>query len=261
MPSKAVTEKKDNLPAAIDFEDDAGKGIEGADNDSYAIPLLKVLQKVSPQCDPDNGAYMEEAKPGDFYNTITNELYSGSKGVTVIPCYFKHTFIEWVPRDAGGGFVAEHNPTSPDIADRRRVPNKSIEKLPNGNDIEDTRGHYCLLVKEDGLTETVLLPLTSTQIPVSKKWLTRIGAIRKPKKSGGMFNPSSYSHMYKLTTVVKSNEKGSWRLLEVNMLGEVTDPNLYIEAKAFYDNIVSGAIRAQHDTPTESAPVDDDAPF
>mgnify|MGYP000744797133 CR=1 FL=1 len=250
-------EKEENLPVVIDFEDDADSGLEAADSDSFAIPLLKVLQKVSPQCDKDDGAYIKGAVPGDFYNSVTNELYPGDKGVIVIPCNFKHTCIEWVPRDSGGGFVAEHNPTSPDIAARTRLPNKATERLPNGNDIEDTRSHYCLLIKNDGSFESVLLPLTSTQIPVSKKWVTRIKSIRKPKSTGGVYNPASFSHMYRLTTITKSNDKGSWKLIEIDMVGPVTEPLIYGEAKALYNAVQAGAVQAQHDAPQTEKSVEE----
>ena len=71
-------------------------GFEESDSDSYAIPRLKLLQKLSPEVDEDNGEYIEGAKHGQFFNTATGELFPD--GVKVIPCHYRRSFIEWVPR-------------------------------------------------------------------------------------------------------------------------------------------------------------------
>ena len=32
-----------------------------------------------------------------FYNTVTKKLYSGEKGIEVIPVFYKMTYPEWAP--------------------------------------------------------------------------------------------------------------------------------------------------------------------
>ena len=51
---------------------DEGKGLEGADKDSFATPFLAVLQAQSPQV---VDATIEGIKAGLFINSITNELF------------------------------------------------------------------------------------------------------------------------------------------------------------------------------------------
>jgi hypothetical protein len=269
----ATAEEKETLPvASIDWEADAGAGIEQADADSYAIPMLKVLQSLSPQCDPDDG--IEGAKPGMLFNTVTNELYDGNEGISVLPCHFTHTFIEWVPRSAGGGYVAEYGPTDPVISTAQRSDG-GRNVLPNGNELEDTRNHYCLMVVKDGDSisfDPFLMTFTVTQIPASKKWLTRIGNIRKRGKGGNLFNPPSFSHVYKITTVKRKNDQGTWYVPEVNMVGEVQDADLYMAAKDFYEKVKTGKVKerredARDDGANKTAstsndlPADDDIPF
>ena len=74
------------LPAAMAqaFANDAGRGMEEADKDSYAIPFLAILQGLSPQIES-----VEGARPGMICNTITNELF---KECLVIPCYYQRRF-------------------------------------------------------------------------------------------------------------------------------------------------------------------------
>ena len=54
--------------------------------------------------------YVEGAKPGMIYNTVTSECFDGKKGIKVIPCYYKKDFPEWSdrgdgPRCSGGKFI------------------------------------------------------------------------------------------------------------------------------------------------------------
>jgi len=259
MPStKEVAVEEKNVLAVLDFEADAGAGLENADSDSYAIPMIKILQSLSPQCDKEDG--IKGAESGHFFNTVTNEVYDGTVGIRVIPCYFKHTFIEWVPRTSGGGYVGEYAPTDAVLSTRVRGE-KGVDLLPNGNEIQDSRSHYCLLLRDDDTYEPVLLTLAMTQIPASKKWMTRMNNIRKHGRTGNLYNPPTYSHIYRLTTVKRENEKGKWRVLEVNMETEIKDTALYLAAKDFHSKVVEGKVREKHEAPSDQAEYDADIPF
>ena len=71
--STAVAQRKATLPAT---RAPLGRGFEEADADSFAIPFLAMLQKGTPQADPDDPAYIKGAKPGMFMNTVTLELFT-----------------------------------------------------------------------------------------------------------------------------------------------------------------------------------------
>ena len=117
---KTVAKKSTNLPAVLNLENDAGSGFEAVDRDSVAIPFLAVLQKGSPQCDEDDDAYIDGAKAGMFFNTATGQIFDGKKGVTLIPAYFERMYVEWAPRDSGGGFRGTHDPAITDVSDLER---------------------------------------------------------------------------------------------------------------------------------------------
>ncbi len=71
---KAVTKKKtaEVIPFNDMFETDAQVGFEGMDDKDTATPRLKVLQPLSEELEDLDGA-----KPGDIYNSATNEWYKG----------------------------------------------------------------------------------------------------------------------------------------------------------------------------------------
>lgn len=237
------------LPAVIDFGADAGAGFEDADSTAYAIPFLRILQSLSPQCKKSDPAYIKGAEEGDFFNTVTEKLYKGEDGVLVVPCHYAHKYNAWAPRNEGGGFRGTYS-----AADAARLPTTrnadNQDVLSDGSLLTDTREHYVLIVAADGTTEPALLALSGSQLKKSKKWMTLMQGIRIQGQIAPMF-----SQVYKITPTAESNDKGSWSGIKVEHHGPVTDIDVYQTAKQFRDMVRSGSIQA--------APADglDEAPF
>ena len=78
------------LPAlSLDMmESDAHSGLENIQQDDLATPRLKILMQLSPELEE-----LENAKAGMIYNTVTNELYDGSKGIRVLPCAYQRQYV------------------------------------------------------------------------------------------------------------------------------------------------------------------------
>lgn len=244
---KEVAEKKDTaLVQAGMYEDDANSGFEDADADAYAIPFLTILQALSPQCDKANGEYIKGAESGEFYNTVSQERMSGEDGIRIVPVHYKRAFIEWKPRSAGGGFVAEHS-----VADGLELLKQSSkndnnqDELANGNLLVDTRSHYVMVV--DGTEfEGTVISMSSTQMKKSRRWMTVMQNLKMPRADGtGQFTPPMFSHIYDVTTVPESNDQGSWFGWKIVIAEQVTDANLFNAAKAFRDAILSGEAKEQ----------------
>ena len=69
--------KKANASLAL-FGDDA-KGFDNMTQDDLALPFVRILGQLSPQVTAGDSKYIESAKPGMIYNTVTSELYDGKK--------------------------------------------------------------------------------------------------------------------------------------------------------------------------------------
>ena len=93
--TRSVTKKETNLPTAGLFEADAQVGFDNMDQQDLALPFIRVLGQLSPQINERDSKYIEGAKAGMIYNSVTNKLYDGVKGINVIPCYYKREYIEW----------------------------------------------------------------------------------------------------------------------------------------------------------------------
>ena len=114
--SKAVTKKEDNLPSAIEDEifETAGDGID-YDTSELQIPFLRLVQAMSPQLKKTDPKFISGCSQGDMFNTVTGQFWDGEEGVTVIPCFQETKYLEFIPRDQGGGFVGEIAPDNPAI--------------------------------------------------------------------------------------------------------------------------------------------------
>lgn len=255
MPAKKqeVAEKKEQLPAtAAMFEEDAGGGFEETTKDDFAIPFLQVLQKMSPQVDPEEDGFIEGAKPGQLCNTVNEDLWDGKTGVTVVPVHYERKILEWVPRNKGGGLVAEHDlDTGLLLLDECTQDEQKRDIHPGtGNEMMDTRTHYVLIVSEDGSYEPAVVSMTRTKIKGSKKWMSLMNGIKKRRASGGLYTPPMFSHMYRITSEARSNDQGTFYIFNVKKereLGtEPGDEELYMAAKGFRETIVAGQAKANH---------------
>ncbi|GAF75972.1 unnamed protein product [marine sediment metagenome] len=248
------------MVVGMDFEADSGAGFEGADSQSFAIPYLVVLQKNSPQVDEDDGKYMKDAKAGMFFNTVTQELYST---VRLCPAYYQRMLVEWVPRDAGGGFRGAHHPSTIDMNKLARDDSGRF-RMENGNFLADTRYHFVLIVADDGSSSPAVISLTSTQIKKSKQWMSQMNSLKIPGKAGP-YTPPMSSHLYNATTVKEENDKGSWKGWKIEMDGMLSaeQAGIYVNAADFRKMVQEGdaVVTAPPETGGSTSEEKEEAPF
>ena len=110
-----ATKKAAGALSNILFEDDSHAGFENVKTESLAPPILKLLQNGSAEAKKMNQNYIQGAEPGMLLNTVTKQLYDGSKGINVIPCYYKLEYQEWSDFGTGSGRPEQLYPDSSDI--------------------------------------------------------------------------------------------------------------------------------------------------
>lgn len=246
---KEVVVAENKLPSTdvLDFSADAGAGMEGADKDSFALPFLAILQGLSPQMET-----VEGAKIGLYINTITNRL---SATIDVVPVAFQRRYLEWAPREKGGGFRGSHDVF--EIESKNYVRNEKGQIINEaGNMLKDTRIHYVLVLGEDGTFSPAIISMSSTQIKKSKRWLSMIQNVQMKDSSGRTFNPPAFSHIYTMSSLKESNDSGTWYGFSVAMKKQVDDGRLYAAAKALNAQVASGEITAS--APPEQETASDD---
>ena len=240
--------------AGIDFAADANAGLEHTDKDSFAIPFLRVLQKISPQVDEDAPEYVPGAKGGMIWNSVTNQLYSGKEGVIVVPCAFQRRFVRWAPRGEASGYRGEYMPE--DVAAMRADGeiDESTGQLMIGEDrLVDTRNHYVLVDDpEYGLTQAILA-LSSTQIKKSKQLLSLLANVKVAGPNGTKVTPPTWVNRVRMTTVGESNDHGSWHGVKFAPEGFITDKATYEAGRDFHEMVSAGEVRANYEEATSVA--------
>ena len=239
------------LPAAT-LEQDAGKGLGKLTQEDLALPFLKILAQLSPEVNKRDGKYVEGAEAGMIYNSVSGELYDGTKGISVIPCFYKLEYLEWKDRGEGSGAPVAIHSSASDIMSKTKMDANFKDRLPNGNYIEKTANHFVVITQPT--TTTALISMKSTQLKISRKWNSMMDGIRMKGKNGNLYKPASFSHIYRLRTTQLSNDKGTWFGWEVSKNAPVTDNTLYNRARTFSENIAKGSVKAKHgeDKPKES---------
>ncbi len=241
-----VAEKKNGALATFDMEADAAQGAQNISQEDLALPFLKILGQLSPEVNKTHGKYVEGAEPGKIINTVTNTLYDA---ISVVPCHYKRQYIEWQDRgQSTGAPVAMHDADS-DIVSQTTRGKDFKDRLPNGNYLDNTASHFVLTLDDN--PQTALISMKSTQLKVSRKWNSMMMGLKLQGKNG-LFTPPTYSHIYKLSTVQMSNDKGTWFGWDVSKVGPVQDKAIYDMAKSFAESVGKGEVEAKPESQEET---------
>ena len=261
--NKSEKIKENTLDLAVLAEDSksmSGFGTLNLSRDT-AIPYISILQTSSPQVNPSKAEHLESAKAGQLFNTVTQETFDTLK---VIPVFYHLKYVEWKPREQGGGFINSHDADSGIIGQTKRDPMNGKMTLPNGNHIVQTAYHYVLMLDANGGYQNAVISMSSSQLKKSRRW-NSLMLSQKIKGPSGMFTPPTYAFTYQLSSVSESNDRGSWFGFSVEKVSQVTDASIYGESKAFAKSASSGAVDAKPAPPklvtTEDTTKDENIPF
>ena len=190
---------------AEDFAAFGNLGYEHVTSADLLIPRLTILQKMSPQIDESNSAFIEGAKYGDFCDTGTGEIW---KTISVVPVYMARIFLEWAPRSSKKGLVANHGMDASVLA-QCTMDERRRHIMPNGNYIAETMQWFVLNLSANGRKS--FIPMTSTQLKHSRGWLTKIQSEKIQRGDGTFFTPAPFYREWIATTKEESNNDGSWK--------------------------------------------------
>lgn len=248
-----------------DFGEFAGQGFQNQTSDDVAIPFLGLIQKLSPELDESSDRHIPGAKEGRMFNSVTLELLP--EEVVLVPCYTEHAFVQFIPRDQGGGFVGQHAPGS-DIVKQAQATAEAFNKLrtPEGHELVETFYMYGLILDDadaPSASSFIVVAFSSTKIKVYR----RINTLLRTVKG----NPPLFAHRIAVTAAPEKNKQGqpymNFRIAPVNgnVVSSLIDPNgpqsgLLKEGQQFLRAVSSGTAKAAHES-QPVAPADEDPPF
>jgi hypothetical protein len=230
------------------LQQDAGSGLGELGRDDLAIPRLSILQAQSPQVMPRDEHYVEGAGAGDILDNVALKAFAGDTGFTAIVVSYRKSWLEWVPRAKGGGFVADHGDNPSILATCKEVNGDFI--TPEGNEIVKTAEYFLLRLEEtDGgicLPHQCVVSMVRTQLKHSRR-LNTLMTTYQVKVGNKMVQAPIFYRTYRFKTGPEKNDKGAW-------FGWVIEPgpdtltlsngeDLYRFARNFLAQIKSGDVK------------------
>ena len=245
---KEIQKKESGALATLDFVADSGMGLENIEKTDLALPFLKLLQSGSYETKKKHAKYVEGAEAGMFYNTVTKKLYSGEKGIEVIPVFYKMTYPEWAPFERSEGRPIS-NDRGPGIMAETTQNDQNKDVLKNGNYIEKTANHF-VIVNGDR-PEKALMTMKSTQLTESRNWNSLMENEFELTPSGKSVPAPVFSRIYKLTSV-ENLGNFTWHGYKISMLRKIEDVGVYQMAKDFHNSLKLSQLKAAHEGEEES---------
>jgi hypothetical protein len=256
----AEVKKTVNLPAGFSAEDlmaDAQDN-EAMGTEDVALPYIYILQTNSPQVNPGLPDYVDGAVASMFYNNVSQEVFEGrNQGILVVPCAYERKYVEWTPRESGGGFVRDYDISS-DIMSKTTPNDKGKAQLPNGNLIVETAYQYCLWMNpETGDWGQCVISLSSTALKANRKWNNDIVTSKIP---GTDAQAPRFLFPYQVKTYLESKNNNSWWAYKIEKVDEPVMPEVYKMAKEFATLVRQGLVNRAAE-PGAAPKTDEDIPF
>lgn len=216
-----VDPRNANVPDYI--KQGAARGNENVAVEDIVIPRIEIVQALSPALKPNDPDYIEGAKQGDLYNSVTRELYGSN--VTVIPVFFKKQYLNWRDRKKGGGFGGAYDTIAEAI--------ERIKKEENAEEWEptETAQQLCLVLRSDGGIDEAVVSMNRTKLKVSRQWNSLI------RLNGN----DRFSRTYSLFTVDEKNGQGQDYKNFAVVSGGFPSEHAYRKAEALYAALSTGA--------------------
>jgi hypothetical protein len=250
-PEKVVALREEKSTWQDRAKKNPGRGLSTAQDDNI-VPIVRLLQALSPQVQERNPEYVKGARPGDIWlKDHAPPIIKGGVGILFQPCGFSKDYIEWRPRDEGGGFVRRWD-TLPSDAEEE-VDEKSGRTIytRNGNDLIDTRYHAGFVIDEKtGEATPWVIPMKGTGHAVSRAWMS----LMNTKRHDGA-RADSWLFIYRITTKDKTNAAGqTYSVYEIVEERKIETDEEYDRGEAMFEAFQSGAKRAETDDSREVAP-------
>ena len=200
----AKQEEKSKEVAAPQAEQ---RGIDGSvSQGDYILPRIELLQALSPAVGSGQGI------PGQLVSNITKEDLGKP---TLIPIQVKKSFICWRPREAGGGIeYRTDDPNDPRVQEDIKW---------NGDQKPKCTQYLNFLCLQADSLEPIVVSFCKTSYQAGKKFLTLC------RGSKG----DIWVTKYELSAVQKTNNYGTFYVLEINPVGPTTDTEMQT-AEALY---------------------------
>lgn len=207
----------DHLRADVGNRD----GKDNVEQGDLLIPRLALAQSMTPQLKRTNENYNPDLEEGQFFNSVTGEIYGES--VNVIPLHFFKQYMQF----------GEDRKTIK-IYDNGEVPTPSALAFVDGQKplVTEFKNRMSLLLKDDGSVQPVVVSFKSSGLKVAKKWNYLIAEKNLP----------GYAFTYNLQSVAVPGDKGEYFSVKITR-ADFTPAALYENAKQYFAALQDAGVK------------------
>jgi hypothetical protein len=212
------------------------------------VPRLNILQDLSPQIKPREAAYVEGAKSGDIFNSVTAEI---AASIYFIPARFNVRYVAWRPRPHGGlvdqdvslDFINSQC-EKVGIADWTGVMSVPGEAQPVAVEIIETPEWAGIVVDDKGRSMPAVISFPKTASKAARVINSRIEMTEFPTADGkSTFVPAAFYHRFVLKTALETSGDNSWfgwNVKHDGLMVEDGDMKFVDKASKLYDMLSTG---------------------
>lgn len=195
------------------------RGAEHITQEDLQLPRIAIAQGLSPELLEDNPKYIDGLKLGHMFNNLTNQLYMRGPIEFTIVRADPPRWIEFIPRDEGGG-VADLNVPVDDHRTRftRDENGKSVPPIATK--------FYDFVILMLPSREPIALSMKGKALKVARQ-LNALIRLR---------NAPVFAAKFVLTSVMETNSKGTYGMYQVRNAGWVDEPT-FKYAEGVYEAI------------------------
>lgn len=205
-------------------------GTEDIGLDDLRLPRLAIAQGLSNQLVPSDSSYIPDLKLFQMFNDLSRDIY-GTGPLTFVPVQRSVKYIEFVPRDLGGGIV--------DMDVKPGDPRTKWTKDAEGKRVPPVATRFVefiiLLLRPGKVPEPIVLSIKDTN-KFNRRASEQLTAFIKFR------NAEIYAGLYKVEVKPEKNDKGTFGVYVVKNAGFIpvdtpAGKALFDHAKQFADSL------------------------
>jgi len=205
----------------------AGLGNENVTLSQDDIPEIKLLQKISNECDEGHSKYIPGAKPGMMFNDQTREIMQEALVVNV---YYDHFWMAWNKNTSYPFVDMATNAKEFESCEaiEQAIAALEFEDIDN-YDVNNCPRHYVLILNlETGMATGAIMKFPRTKAKVSNRWNNQIAA------AGG----DRFSAVWAVAGITEENKKNgkSYLNYKIERIGWAS-PDLHAKAEEAYTHL------------------------
>jgi hypothetical protein len=207
--AKEVAKREETLPAAPDFSGYEGQGFENVTARDLAVPFLMICQSLSPERKKGHAKEIKGIEEGMIFDSVSREIVGGvGDSVQFVPTTYRKQWVEWKPRENGGGFVMNH--PSAECLDECVRDDKGRFVTKNGNHIMETAYFTGLYRKGQGEWKPVILSAQSTNLKFARTWLSQMSALKTKGANNTRITPPMWGSIWNISSKLMTKGDNSW---------------------------------------------------